>query len=154
MASVINNTNKPLVVLRKEAGYSRNKAAVLLDIGLTTLGRYEKGENDVPLSIVEKMAKLYKKPFDDVRFAVMKTNASEEFQVSPHITIEVAPELDNRIRLWSRLGNETPEELTIRLLEEYVDDCEEAEKISAGVARGDIETLPYAQVRHELELAD
>ena len=70
------------------------------------------------------------------------------------IVVELAPELDSRIRLWSSLGNETPEQLTIRLLEEYVDDCEDAEEISAGVASGEIETLPYAQVRRELELAN
>ena len=70
------------------------------------------------------------------------------------IVIEIEPELDNRIRLWSKLGNETPEQLTIRLLEEYVEDCEDAEEISAGVANGDIQTFPYAQVRRELELAN
>lgn len=64
---------KPLVFLRRKAGYSRNKAAVLLDIGLTTLTRYENGDNDVPFGIGEKMTVLYKVPFDDVRFAIRDT---------------------------------------------------------------------------------
>ena len=65
--------SKPLVILRKKAGFSRNKAAVLLDIGLTTLTRYENGDNDVPFGIGEKMTVLYNVPFDDVRFAIRDT---------------------------------------------------------------------------------
>lgn len=64
---------KPLVFLRKNAGFSRNKAAVLMDIGLTTLARYENGDNDVPFGVGEKMSVLYKVPFEDVRFAVRDT---------------------------------------------------------------------------------
>ena len=64
---------KPLVFLRKKAGYSRNKAAVLLDIGLTTLTRYENGDNDVPFGVGEKMTVLYNVPFEDVRFAIRDT---------------------------------------------------------------------------------
>lgn len=63
----------PLAVLRANAGYSRNKAAVLLDIGLTTLTRYENGENDVPFGVGERMTELYKVPFEDVRFAIRDT---------------------------------------------------------------------------------
>ena len=64
---------KPLVILRRNAGYSRNKAAVLLDIGLTTLTRYENGDNDVPFGVGEKMTLLYKVPFEKVRFAIRDT---------------------------------------------------------------------------------
>ena len=64
---------KPLVFLRKNAGLSRNKAAVLLDVGLTTLTRYENGDNDVPFGVGEKMTLLYKVPFDDVRVAISDT---------------------------------------------------------------------------------
>ena len=64
---------KPLVFLRKNAGYSRNKAAVLLDVGLTTLTRYENGDNDVPFGVGERMTELYKVPFEDVRFAIRDT---------------------------------------------------------------------------------
>ena len=64
---------KPLVLLRKNVGLSRNKAAVMLDIGLTTLARYENGDNDVPFGVGEKMAVLYAVPFDKVRFAIKDT---------------------------------------------------------------------------------
>ena len=65
--------SKPLVILRRNAGYSRNKAAVLLDIGLTTLTRYENGDNDVPFGVGEKMTLLYNVPFEKVRVAIRDT---------------------------------------------------------------------------------
>lgn len=68
-----NGIDKPLVVLRKNAGLSRNKAAVLLDIGLTTLTRYENGDNDVPFGVGENMAIIYNIPFENIRFAVRDT---------------------------------------------------------------------------------
>ena len=73
MASSKNEKIRPLVILRKNVGLSRNKAAVLLDIGLTTLTRYENGDNDVPFGVGEKMAVLYAVPFDRVRFAIRDT---------------------------------------------------------------------------------
>ena len=73
MAVSKNEKIKPLVILRKNVGLSRNKAAVMLDIGLTTLTRYENGDNDVPFGVGEKMAVLYKVPFEDVRFAIRDT---------------------------------------------------------------------------------
>ena len=72
----------------------------------------------------------------------------------PYITVEVSPELSKRINLWGSLGDETPEELTLRLLEEYVDDCEVAERISAEVEAGTMKTYPYEQVKRNLELAN
>ena len=41
----------PLAKLRAGAGLSRNAAAVGLHVGLTTLQRYENGENDVPFGV-------------------------------------------------------------------------------------------------------
>ena len=65
----------PLARLRSKAGLSRNKAAVELDVGFNTLGRYELGENDVPMGVAEKMAVLYSITFDELRAAVAKTQA-------------------------------------------------------------------------------
>ena len=70
------------------------------------------------------------------------------------ITVELTPELQRRIVLWGGKGNETPEELTLRLLEEYVDDCEDAERISEEVASGRMKTYSLEEVRNELGLAD
>ena len=74
-----NADRTPLAVLRANAGLSRTKASVLLDIALNTLGRYEVGEGEVPLNIAEEMATLYKVPFDNIRnacAAVRKTKKS------------------------------------------------------------------------------
>ena len=70
------------------------------------------------------------------------------------ITVELTPDLQRRIVLWGVKGNETPEELTLRLLEEYVDDCEDAERISEEVASGKMKTYSLEEVRNELGLAD
>ena len=45
--------------LRKEAGYSQEKAAELLDIGLRTLQSYEEGERSPSFETAVKMADLY-----------------------------------------------------------------------------------------------
>ena len=73
MANSSSCDNKPLAVLRKNAGYSRNAAAVYLGIGLTTLARYENGDNDVPFGVGEKMAVLYGTLFENVRNAIRET---------------------------------------------------------------------------------
>lgn len=54
----------------------------------------------------------------------------------PQIILNVTPELSSQINHWSKLGKETPEQLTLRLLQEYVYDCENAEIISDEVASG------------------
>lgn len=63
----------PLAALRAGAGLSRNAASVTLHVGMSTLQRYEEGQNDVPLGVCELMAELYQVPFDDVRRAVRET---------------------------------------------------------------------------------
>ena len=73
MAKSNSHENKPLAVIRKAAGFSRNAAAVYLGIGLTTLTRYENGDNDVPFGIGEKMAVLYKTLFENIRNAIRET---------------------------------------------------------------------------------
>jgi hypothetical protein len=57
----------PLARLRAKAEPSRNRASVMIDIGVNTLGRYESGFNDVPMGIAEKTATIYGVPFEDVK---------------------------------------------------------------------------------------
>ena len=64
-----NADRTPLGVIRANAGLTRTQAAVLLDVALNTLGRYETGQGEIPLDIAEDMATLYKVPFDDIRKA-------------------------------------------------------------------------------------
>ena len=63
----------PLFLLRKKIGLSRNEAAVLLKVGLTTLARYENADNDVPCGVAEDMAIIYGVPFEIVRNAIKET---------------------------------------------------------------------------------
>ena len=68
-----NKNREPLAILRANAGFSAERAAQFLNIVMMTLYRYENGINDIPLTIAEKMAKLYKVPFDDIREAARNT---------------------------------------------------------------------------------
>ena len=63
----------PLALLRFNAGYTREKAAVSLNIGGSTLANYERGTNDISFGIGEQMAKLYRVSFEDIRKAVLAT---------------------------------------------------------------------------------
>lgn len=40
--------------------------------------------------------------------------------------IYLSPELEKQVDFWAKKSNETPSELTLRLLEEYVEDCQDA----------------------------
>ena len=63
----------PLALLRANAGLTMSEASVLMQLGIVTLSRYEKGLTDVPFGIGEQMADLYKVPFEEVRQAVSAT---------------------------------------------------------------------------------
>lgn len=73
MARWKDGDRSPLAILRVKAGYTQAQASVLMNIGIISLVRYEKGTNDVTFGIGEQMAKLYKVPFEDVRQAVIAT---------------------------------------------------------------------------------
>lgn len=70
MSRVTFDDSSPLAKLRVNAGYSQEKAAVLIDITGKTLARYEHGVSDVPMRVAEKMAVLYRVPFESIRKAV------------------------------------------------------------------------------------
>ena len=72
----------------------------------------------------------------------------------PQIVLNVSPELNSRVNFWGSRGNETPEQLTLRLLEEYVEDCEDAEKISAEIDAGRMKTYDWHDVRGNLGFDD
>lgn len=63
-----NDDRTPLATIRANSGLTRTQAAVLLDIALNTLGRYEAGY-EIPLDVAEDMATLYNVSFDDIRNA-------------------------------------------------------------------------------------
>ncbi len=70
----------PLALLRFNAGYTREQAAVNMKMGLITLAKYESGMNDIPFGIGEQMAKLYGVSFEDIRQAVLATKKAAHIQ--------------------------------------------------------------------------
>ena len=161
MGKVKAGASRPLAELRQSAGLSRNKAAVLLDIGLTTLGRYESGENDVPFGVGERMAVIYNAAFEDVRLAIQNTKGLEMYnsgdtstskrkRLAPQMVVRLSPELGKRIRDWSNDTKMPPEQLAIELLEEYFDDCDDADRLEALIQSGEMKTYPAEEVHKEL----
>lgn len=63
----------PLALLRFNAGFSREQAAVIMQISNSTLANYERGIKDVSFSTGEKMANLYKVSFEEIHQAVVET---------------------------------------------------------------------------------
>ncbi len=63
----------PLAILRANAGHSRDSAAAVMGISLSSLIRYENGVNDVPIGLAEEMAVLYHVPFENIRTAIRDT---------------------------------------------------------------------------------
>ena len=72
----------------------------------------------------------------------------------PQMIINLTQSLQNKINSYALSGNETPEELAVRLLEEYADDCDDADRISAEIDSGRMKTYPLEEVRERLALAD
>lgn len=73
MARWKNEDRTPLAQLRANVGLTMTQASVLMQIGIITLSRYEKGQTDVPFGVGEQMSALYKVPFEAIRQAVLKT---------------------------------------------------------------------------------
>ena len=63
----------PLASLRFKAGYSREQAAVNMQISNTTLFHYENGIKDIPFSIVNRMTEIYDVTLEDIKQAVLNT---------------------------------------------------------------------------------
>lgn len=63
----------PLASLRFNAGYSREQAAVNMQISNTTLFNYENGIKDIPFSIVNRMTEIYNVTLEDIKKAVLAT---------------------------------------------------------------------------------
>ena len=72
----------------------------------------------------------------------------------PQLTINLTPKLQERFNYYAASGNETPEELAIRLCAEYVEDCDDADRISAEIDSGRMKTYSLEEVRERLALAD
>lgn len=45
--------------------------------------------------------------------------------------ITLTPELERQVKFWAKKSHETPAELALRLIEEYVEDCRDTEEFFA-----------------------
>ena len=68
----------------------------------------------------------------------------------PQIILNVTPELLERINDWSRQSKKPPENLAIDLLEEYFDDCDDADRLEALISSGNMKTYPAEVIHREL----
>ena len=66
------------------------------------------------------------------------------------IILNIPNALKDRIISLARATNETTEQLALRLIEEYVDDCEEADRISAEIDAGIMPTYSLREVKANL----
>ena len=73
MARWTNKDRTPLAQLRANVGLTLAEASVLMQLGIVTLSKYERGLTDVPFGIGEQMSPLYKVPFETIRQAVLST---------------------------------------------------------------------------------
>ena len=68
------------------------------------------------------------------------------------VQIELSPELEKQVNFWARKSHETPSELTLRLLEEYVDDCQDTHEFFSKEGMDDSCLYSSAEVKKYLGL--
>ena len=66
------------------------------------------------------------------------------------ILLNIPTKLQERVMPLARETNETTEQLALRLLQEYVEDCEEADRISAEIDAGIMPTYSLQEVKASL----
>ena len=72
----------------------------------------------------------------------------------PQIMLDVTPELERRMGEWSQEFKSPPGTLAVNLLEEYFDDCDDADRLCAEIDTGQVNTHPWGEVRARLGLAN
>lgn len=68
----------------------------------------------------------------------------------PTITINISPELSARLNNWSIQSHLPAQQLAVELLEEYFDDCDDADRLEALIRSGHMQTYPAETVHREL----
>ena len=68
------------------------------------------------------------------------------------VILNIPNTLQERVIPLARATNETTEQLAMRLLEEYVDDCEESDRILAEIDAGIMPTYSMQEVKANLGL--
>ena len=68
------------------------------------------------------------------------------------LLLNIPNSLHQRVLPLARETNETTEQLALRLLREYVEDCDEADRISAEIDAGIMPTYSWQEVKNNLGL--
>ena len=68
--------------------------------------------------------------------------------------LDLSPELNANVNEWACEFNMAGEELAVELLEEYFEDCDEADRISALIRSGQMQTYPAEEVFERLRHLD
>lgn len=66
------------------------------------------------------------------------------------VLVNIPNTLQQKVILLAHETNETPEQLALRLLEEYVEDCEDADRISAEIDAGIMPTYSLPEVKQNI----
>ena len=69
----------------------------------------------------------------------------------PQVVIDISPELSERLLNWSIQSQLPPQNLALELLQEYFDDCDDADRLEALIRSGKIKTYPADVVHKELD---
>ncbi|MBQ7219739.1 MAG: hypothetical protein IJS28_02045 [Synergistaceae bacterium] len=65
--------------------------------------------------------------------------------------LKLSPELEARVDDWAVKSGRPGEELIVELLDEYFDDCDDADRLEALIQAGKMGTTPASIVHKELE---
>ena len=66
------------------------------------------------------------------------------------LLLNIPNSLQQRVSPLARATNETTEQLALRLLQEYVEDCEDADRISAEIEAGIMPTYSLQEVKQHI----
>ena len=69
----------------------------------------------------------------------------------PQVILTVTPEMYSRMNDWSIKSSQPPQTLAVELLEEYFDDCDDADRLEALIRSGQMKTYPADEVHKELD---
>ena len=70
----------------------------------------------------------------------------------PAFTINISPALSARLHDWSIHSCLPAQQLAVELLEEYFDDCDDADRLEALIRSGNMKTYPADNVHKALTL--
>lgn len=58
-----------LAAARVNAGYTQKEVSSKIGVSRRTIVAWENGQNDIPISMAQKLCKLYRRPLDSIFFS-------------------------------------------------------------------------------------